>query len=46
VLFRFLAFLPGVLAAMTIYWRTRRLAPLIVAHWPMDIVGALMTNLH
>lgn len=46
VLFRFLAFLPGVLAAMTIYWRTRRLAPLIIAHWPMDIVGALMTNLH
>ena len=46
VLFRFLAFLPGVLVTMTIYWRTRRLAPLIIAHWPMDIVGALMTNLH
>jgi len=45
LLFRSLAFLPGVLVAMTIYWRTRRLAPLIVAHWPMDIVGALMMSI-
>lgn len=43
ILFRTLAFAPGVLAMMAIYWRTRRLAPLIVAHWPMDIAGALMT---
>ena len=28
-----------------IYWRTRRLAPLIVVHWPMDSGGALMTNI-
>jgi len=42
LLFRFLGFLPGVLVAMTIYWKTRRLAPLIIAHWPMDIAGALM----
>jgi CAAX prenyl protease-like protein len=44
MLFRTLAFAPGVLAMMIIYWRTRRLAPLILAHWPMDIVGALMTT--
>jgi hypothetical protein len=42
IAFRFLAFLPGVLVMMAIYWRTRRLAPLIVAHWPMDILGSLM----
>ena len=45
LLFRFVGFLPGVLVAMTIYWRTRRLAPLIIAHWPMDIAGALMVTL-
>ncbi len=45
LLFRFLGFLPGVLVAMTVYWKTRRLAPLIVAHWPMDIAGALMVTL-
>jgi hypothetical protein len=45
ILFRTLAFTPGVLAFMAIYWRTRRLAPLIVAHWPMDIAGALMMTL-
>ena len=43
MLFRTLAFAPGVFAMMAIYWRTRRLAPLIFAHWPMDIAGALMT---
>jgi len=44
IAFRFLAFLPGVLVMMVIYWRTRRMAPLIVAHWPMDIIGSLMMN--
>jgi hypothetical protein len=42
ITFRTLAFAPGAFALMAIYWRTRRLAPLIVAHWPMDIAGALM----
>ncbi len=46
VAFRFLAFLPGVLVFMLIYLRTRRLAPLIVAHWPMDITAALMTAIY
>ena len=44
LLFRFLAFLPGVLAMMLVYLRIRRLTPLIIAHWPMDIVAALMTG--
>ena len=43
VLFRFLAFVPGVLVFLAIYLRTRRLAPLIVAHWMMDISAAVMT---
>jgi membrane protease YdiL (CAAX protease family) len=43
VLYRFLAFLPGVLVLLAIYLRTRRLAPLIVAHWMMDIIAAIMT---
>lgn len=46
ILFRFLAFLPGVLVAMLVYLRSgRRLAPLIVAHWPMDIAAASITAL-
>jgi hypothetical protein len=44
--FRFLGFLPGVLVMMLFYLRTRRLAPLIVAHWPMDIVAAVMTAIY
>jgi membrane protease YdiL (CAAX protease family) len=44
--FRFLAFLPGVLVMMAFYLRTRRLAPLIVAHWPMDITAAIMTAVY
>jgi membrane protease YdiL (CAAX protease family) len=43
VLWRFLAFVPGVIVFMLVYLKTRRLPPLIVAHWPMDIVAALMT---
>ena len=43
VIWRFLAFLPGVVAFTLIYLRTRRLAPLIVAHWSMDILAVLMT---
>ncbi len=43
-LWRFIAFLPGVLATILVYVRTRRLAPLIVAHWMMDILGMLMTT--
>ncbi len=42
ILFRFLAFLPGCLALSTIYLRNQRLAPNIIAHWPMDIAVAIM----
>ena len=40
-LYRFLSFVPGVLALMFFYWRKRRLAPLIFAHWPMDIAATI-----
>jgi len=40
---RFLAFIPGVVALLLIYLRVRRLAPLILAHWVMDIVAIVMT---
>lgn len=46
VLYRFFVFLPGVLVMMAVYLRTRRLTPLIFAHWPMDILGAVMTGIH
>jgi Type II CAAX prenyl endopeptidase Rce1-like len=46
LLFRFLTFLPGVLLLVLFYLRTRRVAPLIVAHWPMDIAAALMTAIY
>src|SRR5882762_10325093 len=35
---RFLAFLPGVMVLILVYLLIRRLPPLIVAHWPMDIL--------
>jgi len=43
ILYRFLAFVPGVLVFLAVYLRTRRLAPLIVAHWMSDIIAAVMT---
>jgi hypothetical protein len=43
VVFRFLAFLPGVLLLIAAYRRIRRLTPLVVAHWPMDVAALLMT---
>lgn len=41
---RSLAFVPGTVAFSLIYLRTRRLTPLIFAHWAMDIVGNVMTT--
>ena len=46
LLFRFITFLPGVLLLILFYLRIRRVAPLIVAHWPMDIAAALMTAIY
>jgi membrane protease YdiL (CAAX protease family) len=40
---RFLAYLPGCAVVMLIYIRTRRLAPLIIAHWLIDVGAILMT---
>jgi membrane protease YdiL (CAAX protease family) len=41
LLWRTLAFLPLSLALSVIYLRTRRLLPLVVAHWGMDIFGGV-----
>jgi hypothetical protein len=43
LLCRFFAFLPGVVIIIAIYLRTRRLAPLIVGHWIIDLSAVLMT---
>jgi membrane protease YdiL (CAAX protease family) len=43
VAWRFFAFLPGVAILTIVYWRTRRLAPLIIAHWPLDLFAMLIT---
>ncbi len=40
---RFVGFLPGIIIVVAIYTRTRRLAPLIVGHWIIDITAVLMT---
>jgi len=34
------------LILMLLYLRTRRLAPLIFAHWPMDIAAAIITYIY
>jgi hypothetical protein len=44
VIWRFVMIVPGVICTMLIYLRTRRLAPFIVAQWPMDIVVAVMST--
>jgi len=43
IFYKLLMFIPSMLAFLAIYLYTRRLAPLIVAHWMMDISGAVMT---
>ena len=44
VITRFVMVVPGLLAMMLIYLRTRRLAPLIIAQWPMDILVSFMAT--
>ena len=44
VIWRFVMIVPGVIGTMLIYLRTRRLAPFIVAQWPMDIIVAVMST--
>jgi hypothetical protein len=43
VVWRFLFFLPGVVIGTLIYLWIRRLSPLILAHWPMDLMAAIYT---
>jgi hypothetical protein len=43
IVWRFGSFAPGVFVTIMIYRKTRRLPPLIVAHWPMDIAAAAFT---
>jgi membrane protease YdiL (CAAX protease family) len=43
VVWRFLFFLPGVLAFNAIYLWVRRLPPIILAHWAMDLMAAIYT---
>ncbi len=45
VTYRFLMFWP-LMVWMLIYLRIRRLAPFIVAHWPLDLLVAVMTGTH
>jgi Type II CAAX prenyl endopeptidase Rce1-like len=42
-IWRVLATFPGVLTFLLVYHRTRRLPPLILAHWPGDIFVAIMS---
>jgi hypothetical protein len=44
VAYRSLMMVPILLLCMAIYLRIRRLSPLIIAHWPMDISVAIMTG--
>jgi len=43
VVWRFVGFLPGVVAFTLIYMRIRRLPPLILAHWMMDFSALFFT---
>ena len=46
VVYRSLMMVPILLLCMAVYLRIRRLSPLIIAHWPMDIGVAIMTGTH
>jgi len=43
VLWRFLCFAPGMIPTILIYYRRRKLWPMVFAHWPMDIVVSFTT---
>ena len=44
--YRFVMMLPVLIMMMLVYLRIRRLSPLILAHWPMDLTAAIMTGIH
>jgi len=43
LVWRFLFFFPGAVIIALIYLRIRRLSPLILAHWPMDLMAVVYT---
>jgi hypothetical protein len=43
MVWRTVSFIPGVLVCLLIYRRTRRLPPLILAHWMMDFSAVMAT---
>ncbi|HMD78134.1 MAG TPA: CPBP family glutamic-type intramembrane protease [Terracidiphilus sp.] len=46
VAYRSLMMVPILVLCMVVYLRIRRLSPIIIAHWPMDISVAIMTGTH
>jgi hypothetical protein len=46
VAYRSLMMVPILVLCMAVYLRIRRLSPLIIAHWPMDLGVAIMTGTH
>ena len=44
VVYRSLMMVPIVLLCMAVYLHIRRLSPIIIAHWPMDLFVAIMTG--
>ncbi len=46
LVYRFLMMIPVLIMMMLVYLRIRRLSPLILTHWPMDIAGAILTGIH
>jgi hypothetical protein len=46
VAYRSLMMVPILLLWMVVYLRIRRLSPLILSHWPMDLGVAIMTGTH
>jgi membrane protease YdiL (CAAX protease family) len=43
LLWRFLAFVPGVFALLLLYCKTRNLPPIVFAHWILDVIAAVTT---
>ena len=44
VVVRFVMVIPGLVVMMLVYLHVRRLAPMIIAQWPMDVLVAVMTT--
>ena len=46
LVYRFFMMIPVLVLMMFTYLRIRRLSPLILVHWPMDLAGAILTGIH